>query len=109
MKKLRRELDFTADVERLRKPTVLESSETGDLLDDLVHQAAEDLKHKIAAGAATEKDVGSLLKLIESYSKLENLKLKKEEASNQGGSIEEALELIKVIQENNLLLETEDE
>lgn len=103
MKKLRTELDFSKDVERLRKPAILESSETGNLLDDLVHQAAEDLKHKIAAGAATPKDIGVLLKLIESYSKLETLKLRKEEANSGDNTVDEALRLIKVIQENQLL------
>ena len=66
--------------------------ETSELLEDLVRGGAEDLYFKREANLLNAKDFGILLKLIEGHSKLETVKLKKDESRK--GTTEEAERLL---------------
>ena len=89
---------------------------TGEVLEEITHQAANDLLAKIQAEAAGPKDFLIYVKLVEGHCRLENLKLKQDEQAKQGR--DEALkvlrklgldeETIKALAEEPKLLEESD-
>jgi histidinol dehydrogenase len=89
---------------------------TGEILEEITHQAAKDLLAKVQAGAAGPKDFLNYTKLVEGHCRLENVKLKQAEQENN--SREFALEVLKklgltedqieALTEEPLLLEESD-
>jgi len=88
--------------------TIILPSDTEDNFKEIIHQATVDLKHKIAAGVVTEKDLGSLIKLIEGHCKLETLDLKRQEFQTSEVTEEEVDRILKKLEASNVQTKDSD-
>ena len=88
--------------------TIILPSDTEDNFKEIIHQATVDLKHKIAAGVVTEKDLGSLIKLIEGHCKLESLDLKRQELQTSEATEEEVDRILKKLEASNVQTKDSD-
>ena len=82
--------------------TIILPSEIEDNFKDIIHQATVDLKHKLASGTATDKDLNSLIKLIEGHCKLESLDLKRQELQASEVTEEEVDRILKKLEAANV-------
>jgi hypothetical protein len=100
-----RELALRKELKESRREIIL-PSEIEMNFRELIHQATVDLQHKLASGTAGQKDLSSLLKLIEGHCKLENLDLKRQEIQQGEVSEEEIRKILEKVEAANVLNET---
>ena len=72
---------------------IADSSESGQLIDEIINTTLKDFKELIASGAVSNKDLNSFIKLTEAYTKVEALKLKQAEVEKEVNE-DEVLEVI---------------
>ena len=70
---------------------VVEDGATEEGLRALIHGAVEDLLEKREVDDLNSKDLGALLKLVESHTKLEKLELEREKATEGSATPEQIL------------------